>query len=962
MLIFFSLLWLSFQSAAQLPEFRQYTMKDGLPSSTAYSITQDHKGYMWFGTENGLCRFDGKTFKTLTMNDGLTDNIILGLYEDKYDRLWIISFSGRICYCKNGVIHNPENDSLTASIPYLNNCPLPVEDQNKILYFFSENKLITINKNKVSVTEKKLDLSTNNDSFNIFPVSPDLNLIVVNKYFIILKEKNEPFWFYTNNGIINNNKVIKPISKFNNLPPINTVHFQKQIKDDLWLFSKDDGIIQLSNLSGKNISIHQYLHGFVINNNFVDNENNIWFSTTGHGLFFLPGNTRSSVIFEKTSGLPSLNFSVLHKDSNNNIWAGTAHNLLYCIKNNSFLKYTTNTTCACLDRFYDITDNGKGDIYCAKDADLVLIKKNAFKTKGIILRSLNENGTTFNPSNYKSLSISKNGTLLATTSSMLYLYNPLTKGAEKYVMQHLNLPFNKKILTACMAETGKIWVANNNGLNMYNGKDWTFFYKTSPYLRYPITRIAELNDHTLLVATKGKGIFLFDGIKVKQIFDESQGLASNICSRVFVDGIKVYVATALGVTKLIYTGEKLLFVDNYNTDDGLSTNEVNDVISLHDTLYIATANGISIVPEVTNGNSNPPQLYFNSVQFGKLNITDQVKPILSYLQDYIKFNFIGITYQQSNRVSYKYRLLGANPNWESNVTGAVNFSNLLPGDYVFEVMAKKQSSVWSAPISFPFTIKGPLWMKLWFKILIFSILFAGIGVGSFGLFWRVKHQKIKEEAISARMIQLEQQALNALMNPHFIFNSLNSIQQYLQKNDTMAANRYLSEFAKLTRKNMESVSKNTVSLEDELERLELYLNFEKLRFGSKLNFHFTIAEELDLDEIEIPPMVLQPFVENAIWHGIMPLPEGGSIYISVNKIDDDRVKIEIRDTGVGIDSSREFKKNLGLTHKSKGMQLSIDRLQLWNRNSKLKYELKAEQGQSLDGDYAGTVVTMVIPL
>ena len=161
---------------------------------------------------------------------------------------------------------------------------------------------------------------------------------------------------------------------------------------------------------------------------------------------------------------------------------------------------------------------------------------------------------------------------------------------------------------------------------------------------------------------------------------------------------------------------------------------------------------------------------------------------------------------------------------------------------------------------------------------------------------------------------------------------------------------------------MEAVVKNSISIEEELERLELYLNLEKLRFGDKLQYHIDIPADLETDEIAIPPMVLQPFVENAIWHGIMPLSEGGQIFISAKKINHSQCLIEIRDTGMGIDASRELKKSQGLTHNSKGMQLTIERLELWAKGLNVLIDLKIIQGEPVDGGHPGTVIRLILPV
>jgi LytS/YehU family sensor histidine kinase len=173
------------------------------------------------------------------------------------------------------------------------------------------------------------------------------------------------------------------------------------------------------------------------------------------------------------------------------------------------------------------------------------------------------------------------------------------------------------------------------------------------------------------------------------------------------------------------------------------------------------------------------------------------------------------------------------------------------------------------------------------------------------------------------MIRLRQQAMNALVNPHFIFNSLNSIQHFMNMNDTLSANRYLTRFARLIRKTMDSSRQMFVTLEDELERLELYLSLEKMRLGSKLSFSVETVKIDDKKRVRIPSMLTQPYVENAIWHGVMPLKEGGMVKISFRR-EDTLLKIEIEDNGAGIKPAKEPGKDKAL----RGMQINRERLRI----------------------------------
>ena len=175
---------------------------------------------------------------------------------------------------------------------------------------------------------------------------------------------------------------------------------------------------------------------------------------------------------------------------------------------------------------------------------------------------------------------------------------------------------------------------------------------------------------------------------------------------------------------------------------------------------------------------------------------------------------------------------------------------------------------------------------------------------------------------------LEQQALQAMMNPHFVFNVMNSIQHYINTKDTSSANKILTGFARLIRKNLDICTKSFISIEEEIEYLSLYLSLEKKRFGEKFNYTITVAGDIDQDETMIPSMILQPYIENAIWHGLMPKEEGGKIEIIIGHIDSGELLIRIIDDGIGIENALRDKKD---KHESKGMSLTQERINLINQ-------------------------------
>jgi LytS/YehU family sensor histidine kinase len=201
--------------------------------------------------------------------------------------------------------------------------------------------------------------------------------------------------------------------------------------------------------------------------------------------------------------------------------------------------------------------------------------------------------------------------------------------------------------------------------------------------------------------------------------------------------------------------------------------------------------------------------------------------------------------------------------------------------------------------------------------------------------------------------------LQLQMNPHFMFNSLNSIQSFVLKNDTDNAIRYLSKFSQLMRRTLANSRESMITVKDEIQALALYLEIEKLRFDEKFDFNIEIEPEIDDSFIEIPPMILQPYVENAIIHGLMHSPRKGHLRIHIS-LREDTIVCSIEDDGIGRKKAAEIKKASGIERKSQGMLITKERLDMLNQYSKDQYTVEVLDLMDADGKPAGTRVEVTI--
>jgi two-component sensor histidine kinase len=313
-------------------------------------------------------------------------------------------------------------------------------------------------------------------------------------------------------------------------------------------------------------------------------------------------------------------------------------------------------------------------------------------------------------------------------------------------------------------------------------------------------------------------------------------------------------------------------------------------------------------------------------------------------------------------------LEGFDPTWlPITETRYVTYSNLPPGLYKFKVMAQNANGLWSdKPATFEFFIVAPFWKTWWFYTIC-----ACVAMMIIYFLWqfRLKQLKRKNQTMQlfykSKLLSLEQQSLNASMNRHFIFNSLNSIQYYINKQDKLEANKYLTNFAKLIRKNLDSsISGDLHPLSEEIERIKLYLSLETMRFKDRFDFEINVAPDLNPDTILIPPMLFQPYIENSIWHGILP-KEGYKGHIKINitskTSDNQLVVIEILDDGIGISTSLKNKVDTGSTHISRGIEITSGRLSLLKKMTNQNLEIIGPNDiTDASGKTTGTVVKLII--
>lgn len=377
-------------------------------------------------------------------------------------------------------------------------------------------------------------------------------------------------------------------------------------------------------------------------------------------------------------------------------------------------------------------------------------------------------------------------------------------------------------------------------------------------------------------------------------------------------------------------------------------------------------------PEQITDNAKPPQLVINAFRLAdeivmpgskswlKSPLSQTAEIRLRHNQNVFSFDFAGIHYSNPDKNRHFFMLEGLDKSWrKAGEEKTAYYYNVPPGRYTFRIKASNSDGVW-AKKSVSLIILPP-WWRTWWAYVLFALTVAGF-VYAFAQYHinkiRMRHEILLQKNKAA---ELEIQALRAQMNPHFIFNSLSSINHFILKNDKAQASRYLTKFSRLVRLILQNSQAAFVSLESDLEALQLYLELEALRFGHRFSYQIVVAPRLDVLTIRLPPLLIQPYAENAIWHGLMHKETKGHLTIEVYQ-QEDMLCCKVTDDGIGRKKSLELQSGLVSAHKPTGMHVTANRIALLQQNMDAGIGINITDLVAPDGRAAGTEVFFKIPI
>ncbi len=931
-----------------------YTAKDGIAQGHHGYILQDFNGFIWSTSQGGLTRFDGHN--STIINYDYRSNRVLNIneqspiYQTKDSLLWIGSYEGLYMYNTQGEIFTffDIDSTNTHGHPY----PELTEiiEVNGTLWISCYAGLYSFNKE--------------NGEFSYYDPIPDqpyrdrhhsdkaIRAIVRDKYndnILWLGGRSRLYKFDTKDR-----KYLKTWQIETITPKIKKEIFSiLQISPDVFLLGTyGSGLLRFDTKKQKTVFLKTDSDIIIQNKPFSIVRDMIFVDSTKilctnfNGALFTYDTIIKSVNYLDDIDVKKKSFKLV-KDRDHNIWVASAHGLTklkyknirfypsdankkydnitskYNPYNNSFLSYTTEGKIAI--EAFSHSENKMVTISIKQIGSINDIAIDSVThgflilgKQGLYILANNNNDT---PIKLINLSNHRFSTVFST-KNYIYLWN-----RKQIVVYNHNGRLDKTIKTPSTLMGTKVY------LNYFYIFDDTIYYikdhqiyrlesnkKFNLILNESTQVISEfiIIDSLCFVASK-KGLFKYNFKDNKFVIDDS-----------FDNPYKSQELYQITRANDVLYMNNLSGIVGYNFKTDKKVLKINDRNNLHSAsgfsyhankLYGYTRNSYFSIDLKTN-NEYIHDIYIKELLIPNFRVEYPVKSNLElkHNQNSIYVKWTPIYYGYHDDIEYSYSLDDDREHWiDIGSSGSMTLSNLSPGNFTLLVKATAFDNIIEKKL-LNFNITAPWWKRWWFLSLI-----AIIGIVLIYLFNRFRVNQISlRSKHEQEMVEMELNVLRAQMNPHFIFNSLNSIKRLIQKRDSENAIEYLMHFSLMIRQILSNSDKKLISLENEIDFLKRYLEIEKLRFGNKFDYYINIDKNIDLSEIQIPPLILQPFLENSLWHGIMNKKDKGSLNLTIKDYSD-YIQIDIDDDGIGRKKAKEISENKITGNKSKGFKISKKR-------------------------------------
>ena len=949
------------RASAQGLMIRNYNVKDGLANATVYAAVQDKEGFIWFATPTGVSKFDGKRFRNYAKKDGLTDNDVVRLSADSKGRVWFSTLNGLPSFYFNYGIHSGANDSSLRIDPHGQYMQYMFEDYAGFVWFLNtDNRIIRYSGMRTEYKQGRTDLFyfLRNDTifkplqnyFNLASLkdlnNPEQKIFLSSPYpadddVFIGRIRKNPIVILRNAIYTYNNK---EATCFFNGPDwgINDEISNVCLDDDnLWI-GTPRALYYLKDFFKGARRMTKLLDNHYITSILKDRDGNIWITTFGDGVYNIPYKNFYFNYLDNTNGLYSHSIFSICKDRKTGILlVGQNAGVLNTIDSNQHIR-----------RFNLDTTSGRNSILSIlpyKDNEILIGADNGLFT----FNTLQQRVSILRPiKNMKDMDVGPDGRIRAVSKDQVI--------GENYSVEVPDV----QITSIASVSDSSYYVGTGSGL--FYGKDGSakvVIPGTEVELHQPVKDLKYIDGY-LWIGTADQGLYVLKNNRVVKHIGSADKLVSDICQQLYYDGVgRLYVSTNKGVSVIDVHTQTL--IRNITSNDGLMSDDTRGVYYQHGVLYIATSNGLSYFNDRNMPvDTVPPPVYLSHIRYGDSTFLPAKKITLLYQRKAsFEVEFGAIAYDLPDLVEYQYNFSSdTSSGWITTMSNIVPFPDLQPDTYELQIRARKYKSEWSQPVAITVTIL-PRWYQEWWArgiVILLALLLVAFILRY--IFLRFKDGEKRKTEYNRRIAELEAKALTNQMNPHFIFNSLNSVQHLIMEKEEKQALNFLADFATLMRQMLNNSRKSYISLDEEIAFLTRYIELEKIRFANVFTYNFALEDTLKDYTIYIPPMIIQPIVENAIKHGLAPKNGSGHLEMKL-MLKGDMLYCSVDDDGIGWDRANELKSGRLIKHESTALSVIRERLQIiksFNGNvGKLEIIDKFKSGF---GNKEGTLVEILIPI
>lgn len=971
--------------------YYQYNTRNGLPCNKVNAITQDEQNNIWIPSEKGITKFNGARFKTFTTKDKLPTNDIFFSSSKKENEVWVYGNSLNITYIKRDTVFDiPVKENIQKETQYVK--PYYYDYNGFTVSVSIDNTTIIIvrNDNAYLISTKKL-INTIPALKECMPASfhSDKNFIskcgvATNGKVLAIGYKGELiiYDFYTaRTKIISLNAPVYISEHGDNYSHLFAGYYVYQSKDQHIL-----RFIDLKSSSEKRIDLSKYESGYNgSTTHIIDDSSRIKITSTQNT--FIEINNKLQVV-ETFKWSKNQKINNINKDHSGNYWLAT---------NNEGLIFISKYLSPFKRKEFKLNDADILNIYFSdnkyfifdRESTLYVTDTNFKPLKEIVLPVIHKSYP--NISNYWFYPDGEKGYIITSAFGHYYLQKDFRIKAltidsnVAYKSYHYD-SLKRKLITAnssgldiidekgnylpigvCrqmrvmnISQSGKSYWATND-LGRITQLDSGFNIIKDTIIK---GRISFSTNHgeNLIFVIEDYGIYYYDFKKnlIKVLLkDDNFQYYKRGKSGIWIGNINY-------ILLLSTKNNDWSVTQKYLNLGGLLYNEIYNIAECGKRNYLLCDNGLIQLPDVSfnyeNNTSFINSAYLSSVTISENKVVYFDKSDSSYTYKYVNKNLtLDFTCNSTSflgNISYKYLIEGHGSDWISSNSGIVNYPPLSPGTYKLHLKGCVNNlSLETKTHLFTLIVKPLWWQTVVFKSVVFTTIVSLIFLMVFLWVRKIKRHERWKANLYKKNAALELSALQSQMNPHFFFNSLTSLQSFIKSNKTDKAERLLHDFSKLVRLYLEFSRSTFISLEEELESLKLYTNIEEVRFSSKFRVIFKIRNShgFKLGEIRIPPMLIQPFVENAIKHGLRHVENTNGTLKIYFLISSRNINVIIDDNGIGRKKSKQISNQQFASY---GNTLIKDRIAILNESGKMNIYLQITDKFDSEGNANGTRVVL----